>query len=917
MNANTPDKPGRSSPSEAQRRLDRLVVLAQAAHGWERLWRACIPPLVIAGLFLCVSWLGVWLDLPHAGRLAGVVGFALLAVASLFGFRHLVPLSRAQALARIDRTSGLGHRPASVLEDTLANAGRDPGTAALWSLHRRRAEAQARSLRAGRPQPRVADLDRYALRAGILVALIACAFVAGSERYARVAAAFDWGVEAPEGPGYRLDAWIDPPPYTGRPPVLLDLASDAARDEEHPLRVEAPAGSTVIVRSAGSPAEVETSGPLLPPPAKAAKPEDKAAATPAPPSGDAEQRLILHGDSRLTLRHGGALRGTFALVAIADQPPVIMLREIPKANARGSLTLAYSAGDDYGVSSAEAQFSAPKVDGVPAPGPSLVDPPKMALSVPPMSNGLGDGETTGDLSEHPWAGARVTLTLVARDEGGNEGRSAPVEITLPQRPFTNPVARALVEQRRALVLDPDHHAGVQAALDALMIDPAAFGTTSAVYLGLRFASESLLHAQTKPDLVAVADFLWGMALQLENGDLSDAERALRNAEKDLRDAIDRHAPDAEIKKLTDNLQAAMDKFLSELAQQQGRDDQENADADPGRSGKVISQKQLQAMLDRLKEASRSGDKNEAKKALEELQNLLENLKSAKRQKPDPKARAMAQALNELDQMTRDQQDLRDETFKEGQDGADQLPPPPRHGRRDQAQRGQAQHGQAQRGQQGEAGDQAQSGQDGAGQDGAGQDGAGQDEADQEQADGQAGQSQGKAGAGRQDAFQKRQKELRDRLDAVQKRLKQAGQGQDGLDEANGAMREAEDALSQGEGSRGEAVDEQGKALEGMRKGAKKLAEALQKGEDGQGQSDSDAAGQGAKGQGDGQQTGDADPLGRPRGGNPFNTTSRYDPLGVPAAQRAQRVLEELRRRLGDPSRSREETDYLERLLRSY
>ncbi len=620
-----------------------------------------------------------------------------------------------------------------------------------------------------------------------------------------------------------------------------------------------------------------------------------------PPKGDAEQRLILHGDSRLTLRRGGTLRGTFALVAVADQAPVIMLREIPKANARGSLTLAYSAGDDYGVSSAEAQFASPKIDGAPATGPSLVDPPKMTLSVPPMGNGLGDGETTGDLSEHPWAGARVTMTLIAHDEGGNEGRSDPVEITLPQRPFTNPIARALVEQRRALVLDPDHHAGVQASLGALMIDPAAFGTTSAVYLGLRFASESLLHAQTKPQLVAVADFLWAMALQLENGELSDAERALRNAEKELHDAIDRHASDAEIKKLADNLQAAMDRFLSELAQQQGREDQKDADAEPSRPGKTISQKQLQALLDRLKEASRSGNKDEAKKALEELQNLLENLKTAKRQKPDPKARAMAQALNELDQMTRDQQDLRDETFKDGQEGADQLPPPPRHqGRRSQAQRGQP----------GKPGTQAPSAP-------SDQDQADQDQADQNQADGgQAEEGQGQAGSGRKDTLEKRQKNLRDRLDAVQKRLKQAGQGQDGLDEANGAMQEAEGALAQGEGNRGEAVDEQGKALEGMRKGAKKLAEALQKGE-GQGQSEADEAGEGAKGQADGQQTGDADPLGRPRGGNPFNSASRYDPLGAPAAQRAQRVLEELRRRLGDPSRSREETEYLERLLHSY
>jgi hypothetical protein len=37
--------------------------------------------------------------------------------------------------------------------------------------------------------------------------------------------------------------------------------------------------------------------------------------------------------------------------------------------------------------------------------------------------------------------------------------------------------------------------------------------------------------------------------------------------------------------------------------------------------------------------------------------------------------------------------------------------------------------------------------------------------------------------------------------------------------------------------------------------------------------------------------------------------------GATPAQRAQRILEELRRKLGDPSRQQEELDYFERLLR--
>ena len=42
------------------------------------------------------------------------------------------------------------------------------------------------------------------------------------------------------------------------------------------------------------------------------------------------------------------------------------------------------------------------------------------------------------------------MTLVARDEGDNQGRSEPVTFRLPERTFTKPLARALIEQRRNL-----------------------------------------------------------------------------------------------------------------------------------------------------------------------------------------------------------------------------------------------------------------------------------------------------------------------------------------------------------------------------------------------------------------------------------------------------------------------------------
>ncbi|ACK52697.1 conserved hypothetical protein [Methylocella silvestris BL2] len=883
-------------------RLDRLVWQGRALLLFERSWRALAPALIVAGAFLALSFTGLWLETPHWARLGGVALFAAALALALWPMRRLRLPTRRDALERIDRVSGLKERPAAVLDDRLGNADGDPETAALWALHQRRAERQVALLRTGSPSPRVVDVDRYALRAAVLVALVAAAFIAGPEKYARVAAAFDWRFAGLAGAGQRIDAWVDPPPYTGRTPIVLTQRAGAPGHD----KIEAPVGSIIVIRSSAGKPAYRATGALAEPPrddAKEAQAKDAGAQGQNPPAPAAKQvagsaphnetRLVLRGDASLTIDGVGA----FDFASIPDKPPTIALAAVPRPNARGSLTLRYQIKDDYGAIAAEAIFADPVLPDGKTSSRSLVEAPKAALQLPPAGDEAGEAETTIDLSENPWAGARVQMTLVAHDEGGNEGKSEAFTIVLPQKPFVKPLARALVEQRRNLVLNPDDKGRVSTALDAFMIAPESFDVSDGVYLGLRVASERLAAASSDKDLVDVADYLWQMALRLEEGDLSEAERDLRAAQQQLREALQRNAPPEEIKRLTDNLRAAMDKFLREFAEQQ-QQKQEDADqsADDQRgSGKSISEKELKAMLDKMQQLAQNGDPAEAQKMLEQMQNILENLKMAQHRKRDPQSREMSRALNELDRMSREQQQLRDETYQKGEAAKRQ-----------------------QRRQRSPLDDQDEEDLSGGGpnQDQPGEDG------DQQEADQKPG---GKSDAGQSQAeLEKRQEDLRQRLEDLEQRLKKAGQGGPGLSDAQKAMQDAKKALGQGARGSDSAVEAQGRALDGLRDGAQKLAQAMgQQGEgegEGQGQAQGEGQGEGQEGPGQQGQYGQdgTDPLGRPTGRErAFNPSAKYDPMGVPAAERAQRVLEELRRRLGDFSRPREEMDYLERLLRRY
>jgi uncharacterized protein (TIGR02302 family) len=843
-----PSEPVRDPDAASRLQLTQALQRARYAIAWERIWPVLARLLSVVGLFLVASWVGLWLALPFVARAVGLGLFTLLALGALFPLVRFRWPSREEALGRLDRGTGIRHRPATALTDTLVS--QDPVALALWQAQRERTLASIKRIRAGLPSPRLTIHDPWALRALVMVMMVAAYIAAGDERSLRVAAAFDWnGVLSPAN--IRVDAWVTPPLYTAKPPIVLSAANkEAALPVAGPLSV--PAGSTVIVRSSGGTLDVVAGGGVT-----EAVPTDQA------PKGTNERHFTIAGDGTLHVRApSGQPQWKFS--AVPDRAPTIALAKDPERQARGSLQMSYKIEDDYGVTDAQAHFAvrpaeAPKAVAAPRP---LFEAPKFPLVLPNARTRNGVGQTVKDLSEDPYAGADVTLTLTARDEAGNEGHSEPFNMRLPERLFTKPLARALVEQRRILALDANQNAQVYTALDALMIAPELFTPETGHYLGLYSVARQLEAARTDDALREVVASLWALAVTIEDGNITDVDKALRAAQEALKQALENGASDEEIKKLTENLRAALDNFMRQLAEQARSNPQQLArPLDP--NTKVMRQQDLNNMIERMERLSRSGDKEAAKQLLEQLQQMLENPQLA--QPGQSGDGDMEQALNELGDMIRKQQQLRDKTYKQGQDS-----------RRDHA-----------RGKQGD-------------------------------------QSMGD--------LQQDQQGLRDRLKKLQQELAKRGMGQgqqgqkgqpgqdgdpqqgdgdeDGLGQADNAMGDADGRL--GEGNADSAVDSQGQALEGLRKGAQSLAEAMQQG-DGDGQGDGPGTRAGRQQSGGNQ----SDPLGRPLHGREFGDDLTVKIPGEIDVQRVRRILEELRRRLADPQRPQIELDYIERLLKDY
>lgn len=844
----------------AQRGFEHKVRLSRCALLFEAMWPRLWFGIGLAVLFIVVSLAGLWPALPPVAHRVVLGLFGLGFLVCLISVARVRWPSRDAAIRRLELRSGVTHRPASAYEDTLTLGADNDATAALWRAHRARLSAMLAKLRVGHPQPRADRFDPFALRGLLLLSAVVLLIVVGDSASDRLRAAFRLGPAAGV-PDVRLDAWVTPPAYTGRPPLMLaDGARGAVNTEAvgPDGAIEVPERSLLIVRHGGEGALALDMTPV------AGEARHLAASAPAKPGDVQEIRLDLRESGRIKISDGGSQVALWSFRVIPDLPPRISLTKDPEKSPRGALKLAFKVEDDYGVVSAEARISraetkedrsatawARREDVKKGPRLPLERPPVLALRLPHAYPKSAEGKSFNELGDNPWAGLRARLTLQARDLADQVGKSEPIEIVLPERQFQKPLARAVIEQRKLLVEDSRNRKHVMNALDALTMEPEGFIDDLQVYLGLRSVYWRLQRNLSRATMKSAVAQLWNVALRIEDGDLSDAERALRQAQDRLSKALEEGASDAEIQKLMQELRQAMAQFLEQLSRQ--AQNQPPMQMPPGMGqNQFMTQRDLEQMLRNLENMARSGNRDTAQQMLSQLRDLLDRLQSG-RMADRGQSQRFGQMMDEFGNLIGRQQQLMDDTYAQNR-----------------------QNGNGRQGQQGQRGQQGQQGQRGQGQ----------------------GQQ---PGSGNQ--LGDRQGQLREMLDRLQQGMQQFGMQSPGqFGGAAEAMERAERALR--DGNLGDAADEQARALDQLRQGARNMAEQMLR------QMPSQYGMSGT--------TNELDPMGRP----PQSTDGRDPGVGVKVPdqidiQRAREILEELRKRLGEPTRPALELDYIERLLKRF
>ncbi|MDL2406381.1 TIGR02302 family protein [Rhizobium calliandrae] len=899
----------------AVKRLFARLVLAS-----EQILPLLLVPLSILALFISAAWFGIFRVAPDALRYVLLVAFAVAFTASIFPFRRLRWPTIGEADRMLEERNGLAHQPVTVQEDEPAFD--TPFARALWHEHQTRMAARIAALDAGLPRPDIALYDRFALRTIPALLLVTAFSFSMSNSGGSLSDAFAAPAATSSNPDVRVDAWVTPPYYTGEAPVYLTGSAANTGDSvnvpqfsELTVRVTGGASTDekVLFQAAGSDA-----GAAIPEQAADDGKQPPANGNAAPPPAvqpvSAMDAASAGGDAMIARTHvlkldkGGKLTvngKSWSFKVVTDKPPEIAFDGIPHALPNGALEIGFKVKDDYGVEEAHAEIV--PVDTNPQATP-LYGLPEYKLEISRRDRRNGKGLANHDLTQDPLAGQQVRISLVARDGAGQTGRSAPYEMTLPSRNFSQPLAAAVAEERQVFALDTRKMPEAIELNQSLTIRPDETIPDLGNYLLIQSALTRMKLANGDVALKDTADYLWQIALGMEDAQLTDAEKALRDAQQKLSDALQRNAPDAEIKKLMDELRKAMNNYMKELAERM-----KNMPAQPNqRSANILRQQDLQRMMDQIENLARTGNRQAAQQMLSELQQMLNSLQAGRPQRGQNQQQneandKMRQQMDKLGNILRDQQKLMEQTFKLDQamrdrmqrgdpneDGDDALNQPMPPGLNDPTQPDMGQdQGQQDRRQ---------------GQNQQGQNQQGQQQGQKQQSDNQTDNMT--AGQLRDALKQLRQQqdELGKQLGQLQKDLGSMGmKPNQNYGKAQQEMKGASGDLAQGNGEG--AVQDQGRVLDALRKGTRDMMNQLMAQMQQQGQGQGQQQGQVGQGNQNGR-----DPLGRERNGDPFGEANENKIPAIINPQRAREILDAIRERLSNNPSLSEERRYLERLL---
>lgn len=639
------------------------AIILMSARLWDSYWLV----LSLTAVYIALAFFGLLAELSPLMRLSVIL--ALEGACLFFMLRPKQKFrwpSRADIERAMEKAGNVAHRPLSDFDDKPVNQ-TDTAAISVWLRHRARLVQALAKIKIARFETTVAAQDTYSLRHAAGLLLVISFITAGPMAGTRLEQALAFNLpQFKKAAPVALDIWITPPDYTRLAPVFLARTQNKTKGEDASgeTDVAVPENSLLKIRLSGHrrAPQIIFNGERL------------AAVEAGKNNFTLEMPLTQSGE--LTMRQGLRHLGNWQITALPDEPPAVNLVLAAKGEGNDLLKLSFKARDDHGLKKLTATIIPPKdlvekMEGVPL---------SFDLPLPsPEQTYLGSDVLlthTEDLTGHLLAGNLVEMYLSVEDAVGQTARSAAITALLPERKMKNKTAASLImERKRLLYFDgPLTKKLVSDMLLAIVNRPALYGGDHVVFLALASAVKRIGYDGDEESMASVRDMLWDVALRIEDGGLSESAREFRQALQELSQAAqDPQTTQQELQELAAKVQEKMQKYLQDLAQQmqaqQQKQGQQNA-MPPEMADRLMQRIDMNELMEQLREMANGNSREQMQKMAEFLKNALDNTDPSKMQQMQESQRKAMEALQNLDEIIRTQQELIDQTGKTPQGDPD-------------------------------------------------------------------------------------------------------------------------------------------------------------------------------------------------------------------------------------------------------
>ena len=648
--------------------LRRLILLARIVLFFENFWRGIWPIFALILLFLILAFLNVFSMLAYSIHIlvlalfGGVLFFLILRLLSV---RYSAKVSEINS--RLNRDNDLTHDPLALLNENNVLKGADSKTEFLWEEYKRRIVKNLPNLKLNPPSPGIAKLDVFALRVALVLLTIISFFMGGGDIKPRIARALVPDAGTGLSINSRIELWVSPPKHTNLTPTFQEyyLSSghltqkatkfpDKSRIPEKNQPLEIPVDSKIIVQThqiSGRPRVILGGISSEMQSIEASESEKRFYSERSIQSSDIGTRdLKVVSDRGLLMQ--------LPVKIIPDSPPQVEFLSPLKKLSRGNFTFGTEAKDDFSIRKVWAIIK----PNFPSQKFEKYNEIKFDIAFPGLGADKLKGTVQQNFSSHRWAGTDVGLQIFAKDSKGQIGKSAILNVVLPERIFNHPTARALIGVRKLLNKKNNNVIGEAVrVLSRINHSPEHYFHKTNIFLNIAIARARLKYDKSKMKVLEVQKILWRTALLIEDGEFSIAENNLKNVWNEVGRAYLNDMDPKKFDQLLEKLSSALDEYLGALAKhlkKQGLDQS---------ASKMLTQsletKSLQQLLNRARSLAKSGSKDLAYKMLSQLNRMLKGIREGVRVgKVSPWAKAARKMMDDLRGITKRQQSLVDKNY---------------------------------------------------------------------------------------------------------------------------------------------------------------------------------------------------------------------------------------------------------------